>query len=230
MILFLSFAKILIADNAFLYFWNIFWLASQMHFSFLFSNAVTQFLKVIKLILSRTCFLAYAPELGYSRKNLNRGCWGHTFLKKTPGIFRFVTLLLEIQDKMKLHTHWNFQGQKPRPMEIPHYFFLDHAWKFHFFFYWLLEFPHFPHSIFSMPLEILFPPNATHCKRRVANSLVGCSITDLSTWYLHQEFGVTGQYWYRLLSVSLLGRHDHVKIYCTEAFCISFSLTIFDFE
>ena len=116
------------------------------------------------------------------------------------------------------------------PLEIPHYFFLDHAWKFHFFFYWLLEFPHFPHSIFSMPLEILFPPNATHCKRRVANSLVGCSITDLSTWYLHQEFGVTGQYWYRLLSVSLLGRHDHVKIYCTEAFCISFSLTIFDFE
>ena len=22
------------------------------------------------------------------------------------------------------YTHWNFQGQKPRPMEIPHYFFL----------------------------------------------------------------------------------------------------------
>ena len=116
------------------------------------------------------------------------------------------------------------------PLEIPHYFFLDHAWKFHFFFYWLLVFPHFPHSIFSMPLEILCPPNATHCKRRVANSLVGCSITNLSTWYLHQEFCVTGQYWYRSLSVSLLGRHDHVKIYCTEAFCISFSLTIFDFE
>ena len=128
------------------------------------------------------------------------------------------------------YTHWNFQGQKPRPMEIPHYFFLDHAWKFHFFFYWPLEFPHFPHSIFSMPVEILCPPNATHCKRRVANSLVGCSITDWSTWYLHQEFGVTGQYWYRSLSVSLLGRHDHVKIHCTEAFCISFSLTIFDFE
>ena len=107
----------------------------------MFSNAVTQFLKVIKLILSRTCFLAYAPELGYSRKNPKRGCWGHTFLKKTPEIFRFVTLLLEIQDKMKLHTHWNFQGQKPRPMEIPHYFFLDHAWKFHFFFYWPLEVP-----------------------------------------------------------------------------------------
>ena len=39
------------------------------------------------------------------------------------------------------YTHWNFQGQKPRPMEIQHYFFFDHAWIFHFFFYWPREFP-----------------------------------------------------------------------------------------
>ena len=52
------------------------------------------------------------------------------------------------------HTHWNFQGQKPRPMEFAHYFFLDHAWMFHFFFYWLLE---FPDSIFSVPSEIPYP-------------------------------------------------------------------------
>ena len=69
-----SYAKILIAGNAFLYFCNIFRLPSQMHFYFLFSNAVTQFLEVIKPILSRTCFLAYAPELSYSRKNPNTGC------------------------------------------------------------------------------------------------------------------------------------------------------------
>ena len=118
MILFPSFAKILIADNEFLYFCNIFWLASQMHFQFLFSNAVTQFLKVIKLILSRTCFLAYAPELGYSRKNPNRGCWGHTFLKKTRGIFRFVTLPLEIPDKMELHP-WKFHQIVSHPLEFP---------------------------------------------------------------------------------------------------------------
>ena len=62
----------------------------------MFSNAPTQFLEVIKSILSRTCFLAYAPELGYSRKNPNRVCWGNTFLKTTLGIFRFVTLPLEI--------------------------------------------------------------------------------------------------------------------------------------
>ena len=84
----------------------------------MFSNAVTQFLKVIKLILSRTCFLAYAPELGYSRKNPKRGCWGHTFLKKTPGIFRFVTLPLEIPDKMKLHP-WKFHQIVSHPLEFP---------------------------------------------------------------------------------------------------------------
>ena len=45
-----------------LYFCNIFWLASLMRFSFSFSDAVTQFLEVIKLILSRIWFFAYAPE------------------------------------------------------------------------------------------------------------------------------------------------------------------------
>ena len=41
----------------------MFRLASLMRFLFLFSNAVTQFLEIIKPILTRTCFLAYAPEL-----------------------------------------------------------------------------------------------------------------------------------------------------------------------
>ena len=131
----------------------------------MFSNGAAQFLEVIKLISSRTCFLAYDPKLGYSRQNPNTGCWGHAFLKKAPGIFRFVILPLKIPDKMKFqwkkwnstklcYTHWNFQDQKPIPMEIPHYFFLDHAWKFHLLFYWRLE---FPHSIFSIPLKIPYP-------------------------------------------------------------------------
>ena len=47
----------------FLHYCNIFQFASLMRFLFSFSNAVTQFLEVIKPILSRTCFLAYAPEL-----------------------------------------------------------------------------------------------------------------------------------------------------------------------
>ena len=105
--------------------------------------------------------LAKRSSIGYSRKNPNRRCWGHTFWKKTPGIFRFVVLPLEIPDKVKLH-----------PLEIPRscvtpigisktknlgpwnstQYLLDLPSKFHFFFYWSQE---FPHSIYSVPLVIL---------------------------------------------------------------------------
>ena len=97
--------------------------------------------------------------MGYSRKIPNRGGWGLS-LKKIPGIFRFVTLPLQISDKMRLHLwkfhiivlHWNFRGQKPKSMAIPHdiflitpgnstYFVIDlshfhilffqYSWKFH---------------------------------------------------------------------------------------------------
>ena len=50
------------------------------------------------------------------------------------GIFRFVTLPLEISDKTSYHTWkfcrdvcdtpWRFLSQKPRPMEIPHFFLI----------------------------------------------------------------------------------------------------------
>ena len=83
----------------------------------MFSNAVTQFLQVIKPISSRTCFLAYNSELGYSGKKPNRGCWRHTFLKKNPGIFRFVLLPLEIQNKIKLHL-WKFHQIVSHPLEF----------------------------------------------------------------------------------------------------------------
>ena len=65
------------------------------------------------------------------QKKFKQGSWGHNFLKETLGIFRFVTLPLEIPDKMKLHP-WKFYkivtsieilGQKLRPMEIPHNLF-----------------------------------------------------------------------------------------------------------
>ena len=58
------------------------------------------------------------------------------FVKKTPGIFRFATLPLEISEKKgfipgnsaKLwYTYslaWKFQGRKPRPIEILHDFSL----------------------------------------------------------------------------------------------------------
>ena len=54
-------------------------------------------------------------------------------------------------------TPWKFQGQKARPMEIPvPWVFLEHPWKFCFFFNWPQE---FPHILSSKPLQnVLNPP------------------------------------------------------------------------
>ena len=61
------------------------------------------------------------------------------FSESPPGIFRFVTLPLEIPEKtrkphpleilLQNDTPWKFQDQKPRPhaMEIPHEFFLNNV-------------------------------------------------------------------------------------------------------
>ena len=48
------------------------------------------------------------------------------FCENCPGIFHFFTLSLEIPDKTKLYSTVlaRSQGQKQRPMEISHYFFL----------------------------------------------------------------------------------------------------------
>ena len=104
--------------------------------------------------------------ISYSRKKLK--AWRlrmYLFEKKDPEIFRFVTLPIKIPDRTMFHTHleipqnfvWHhlqFQGQKPRSMEIPHEFFsitprnstsflidpwnfhilfFKHSWKFHVF-------------------------------------------------------------------------------------------------
>ena len=62
--------------------------------------------------------LAKRPYLGYSRKNPNRTGWGYNFWKKAPGFFRFVTLPLEIPDKMKLHP-CKFHKIVLHPLEFP---------------------------------------------------------------------------------------------------------------
>ena len=62
--------------------------------------------------------LAKRSYMSYSRKNPNRKGWGHNFWKKTPGIFRFVTLPLEIPDKMKLHS-WKLHKTVLHPLEFP---------------------------------------------------------------------------------------------------------------
>ena len=120
-------------------------------------QTVLRFLAIYSLA-KRSYIIWY---IDYSRKIPNKRGWGHNFWKKTPGIFRFVTLPLEVSDKMKLipgnstklcYTHCNFQGQNPRPIEIPydffwmtpvnaisfcidpknfHILFIQYPWKFH---------------------------------------------------------------------------------------------------
>ena len=97
-------------------------------------------------------WLKYLPShiLGYSRKK-NRGELRIYFSENASGNFRFVTLSLEVLEKTSFHTTrfckivWHLLDiQKPRPMEIPHDFFLDipenstsfliDPWNFHMLF------------------------------------------------------------------------------------------------
>ena len=71
--------------------------------------------------------------------------------KKNPGISRFITLLVEIPDKMKfclwnLKSSYNTLIEIPRPktkthVEIPHDFFWWPSLEIPPLFYWPLEFP-----------------------------------------------------------------------------------------
>ena len=89
-------------------------------------------LRFLAIQLASCILLAKRSHMGYSRKNPNRRVENIIFWKKTPGIFRFVTLPLEIPDKMKLHP-WKLhkivlhQLEFPRPKAkthgIPHDFF-----------------------------------------------------------------------------------------------------------
>ena len=60
---------------------------------------------------------------GYSRKKQTEG-WEHIFLKKTPGIFKTVTLPLEISQNCVTPVGISKAKQRLRPMEIPHDFIL----------------------------------------------------------------------------------------------------------
>ena len=63
-------------------------------------------------LISRVLWGRAIPE-----KSKEEG-WGHTFLIKTPGIFRFITLPLEIPNKMKLYP-WKFHTIVLHPLEFP---------------------------------------------------------------------------------------------------------------
>ena len=52
------------------------------------------------------------------QKKSKQGVWRYTFLKKLPGVFRFVTLPLEIPEKISCHP-WKFCQIVRHPLEIP---------------------------------------------------------------------------------------------------------------
>ena len=104
--------------------------------------------------------------LGYSRKKTNRGGWGYTFLK----LLLLEILPLEILQKTSFYP-LKFCKIVWHPLAIPRsktkthgnskWVFLEYPWKFHFFFNWLLDFPHalcFSTSGNSMPSPS-FPPH-----------------------------------------------------------------------
>ena len=78
------------------------------------------------------------------------------FWLPSPEILRFVTAHLQIPRQKSFHP-LKFSKIGWHSLEIPRSksrVFLEHHWKFHFFFNWPLEFPVF---VFSIILEILCP-------------------------------------------------------------------------
>ena len=86
-------------------------------------------------------------------KKTKQGAWGYTFVSPPPPssrnfyichcILKNSTAFTPGNSVKFCNTLWKFQGQKPRPMEIPHNFFLNspgnstpfliHPWSFHVF-------------------------------------------------------------------------------------------------
>ena len=86
-------------------------------------------------------------------------------------IFRFATLPFTNSKQNKLSlldivqncvTLWKFEGQNPRPLEIPHNFFLNYPGNSTSF---LIDLE-FPHALFSIPLEIPCRRLLENVKRR----------------------------------------------------------------
>ena len=89
---------------------------------------------VLKIERSTETFSGYVKCLGGVEGGDGGGLRIY-FCENSPEIFHFFTLLLEIPGKTKINSWifhkivlaiqipWKFQGQKQRPVEIPHYFF-----------------------------------------------------------------------------------------------------------
>ena len=62
--------------------------------------------------------LPYPVWIGLFQRNPKRGGWGHTFLKKSPGMFKFVILPLEVLENTSFHP-WNSWKALWHRLEIP---------------------------------------------------------------------------------------------------------------
>ena len=125
-------------------------------------------------------------EMGYSRKNPNREVEDILFWKAP----------LEFSEKPLFYF---IQGQKERPLEIPHHFFLDtfwnfssfliNPWKFHMLFLWYPEKFHIlnpppptPHPTpYSLP-PVWISSRIGHYKTNFQNNCL--------RWSLHQFCGL----------------------------------------
>ena len=110
--------------------------------------------KIWWLYLTNFCinWLPSKLEMGYSRKNPNSEGLRIYFSESAPRNFQICHFTLRNSGENKpwksaklCDTPWKFQGQNPRPMEIPHQFFLStpgnstsfliDPWNFHILFF-----------------------------------------------------------------------------------------------
>ena len=104
---------------------------------------------IIRSIFKTSDIMSYSWKLQISwaipeKSKKNRGVedilfrksrWNFSFIYFTPGNSRQIKAPpLEIAQNCV--TSWKFQDQKPRPLEVPHNFFLVTPWKFLMLFLW----------------------------------------------------------------------------------------------
>ena len=130
-----------------------------------------------------------------------RGSWGYTFLTKLPRIFKFITLPLEIPEKASFLHPWKFckiVWHSAKTYENSIWVFLEHPWKFHFYFGWPLE---FPHAFSSISREVPCPQ--PRCLDFFWNSLFEVVFILNFTFAVFYYHGATAMLWF----------HDSVLIF-----------------
>ena len=117
---------------------------THLHVSAHFTIPLNQFLDIWRESL----------KMGYSRKSQTKD-WGYTFLKNPMEFLDLSLYTWKFQRKQAFSTPWKFCKivwkskwlSKIKTLGNSTWFFLDHHWKFHFFFNWPMAFLHASSSI-----------------------------------------------------------------------------------